>query len=357
MNSFAIGVDLGGTNLRIAAVDVQGRVLDKISTDAEVARGRDYVLDEMCKNVRVLAARFDGAGRAVGIGIGVPGIIDRQTGMVHESPNLPGWRDYPVRDEIERRLRTNVTLENDANAAALGEKWLGVASQVDDVCMLTLGTGVGGGLVLEGKIWHGMTGMAGEVGHVTVDPHGVKCGCGNRGCLEQYASATAVKRMAGEAVARGEAPELERAMNRDPEFSAKAIYQMAVANDEAALRIFRNVGQALGIALANMINILNLPMYVIGGGMANAWDVFSPALFDQVQKRSFVYTATARADVVRIERSQLSSVQTRQTTAIARALLGSDAGLLGAARVAMIASADFSGTEPNHASAGAGSGH
>jgi len=356
MNSFAIGVDLGGTNLRIAAVNASGGVLEKVSTDAEVTRGRDYVLDEMCKNVSAMAGKFGGAGRAVGIGIGVPGIIDRQTGMVHESPNLPGWRDYPVRDEIERRLRTNVILENDANAAALGEKWLGVASQVDDLCMLTLGTGVGGGLVLQGKIWHGMTGMAGELGHITVDPHGVKCGCGNYGCLEQYASATAVKRMASEAVARGEAPELARAMNRDPEFSAKAIYQMAVESDEAALKIFRKVGQALGIALANMINILNLPMYVIGGGMANAWDVFAPALLDQVQKRSFVYTATAREDIMRIEKNSPSSAQTR-TTAIARASLGSDAGLLGAARLAMIASVDPSRPEPNHASAGVGSGH
>jgi len=355
MNSFAIGVDLGGTNLRIAAVNANGGVLERVSTDAEVTRGRDYVLDEMCKNVRAMAVKFGGAGRAAGIGIGVPGIIDRQTGMVHESPNLPGWRDYPVRDEIERRLGTKVILENDANAAALGEKWLGVASEVDDLCMLTLGTGVGGGLVLQGKIWHGMTGMAGELGHITVDPHGVQCGCGNYGCLEQYASATAVKRMAAEAVARGEAPELARAMNRDPEFNAKAIYQMAVENDEAALKIFRKVGQALGIALANMINVLNLPMYVIGGGVANAWDVFAPALLDQVQKRSFVYTATAREDLMRIEKTNTGSALGRQTTAIARASLGSDAGLLGAARLALIASADLSGTEPNHASAGVGS--
>ena len=339
MSSFAIGVDLGGTNLRIAAVDADGRVLDKISADAEVARGRDYVLDEMCKNVRTLAAKLGGARRMMGIGIGVPGIIDRQTGIVHESPNLPGWRDCPARNEIERRLRTKVILENDANAAALGEKWLGVASQVDDVCMLTLGTGVGGGLVLQGKIWHGMTGMAGELGHITVDPEGVACGCGNQGCLEQYASATAVKRMAAEAVARGQAPELARAMNRDPELSPKAIYQMAVQSDEAALQIFRNVGQALGIALANMINVFNLPMYVIGGGMANAWDAFAPAMLAQVQKRSFVYKATAPQDGFRINRNSSSNAQARQSTMVARASLGSDAGLLGAARLPMIAAA------------------
>lgn len=352
MDSFAIGVDLGGTNLRIAAVDRGGRVLDRIYTQADVDRGSDRVLDTMCDNVRALAARLGGAGHMAGIGIGVPGIIDRQTGLVHESPNLPGWRDYPARDEIERRLRTRVILENDGNVAAFGEKWLGVARQVDSVCMLTLGTGVGGGLVLEEKIWHGMTGMAGELGHITVDPRGVQCGCGNRGCLEQYASATAVKRMAAEAVARGEAPELDRAMNRHPEFSAKSIYEMAVQNDRTSLQIFRNVGQALGIALAAMINVLNLPMYVIGGGMANAWDAFAPALLDEIHERSFVYTATAPGHVVRIEKSGTGGTQERQSTAIARAALGSDAGLLGAARLAMVASADR-----RHRPAGVGSTH
>ncbi|HEY6253065.1 MAG TPA: ROK family protein [Candidatus Angelobacter sp.] len=351
MNSFAIGVDLGGTNLRIAAVDTAGRVLEKISTDAEVARGRDYVLDEMCNNVRDLAAKLGGVGHLAGIGIGVPGIIDKQTGLVHESPNLPGWRDYPVRDEIERRLRTNVILENDANVAALGEKWLGTASQVDDMCMLTLGTGVGGGLVLQGKIWHGMTGMAGELGHTTVDPDGVKCGCGNQGCLEQYASATAVKRMALEAIAQGEAPELATAMNRDPEFSAKAIHQMAVQGDEPARRIFRTVGQSLGLALANAINIFNLPMYVIGGGVANAWDAFAPAMLDEIRKRSFVYTATAPSlETIRIEKISNDGAHSRQGTVITRASLGSDAGLFGAARLPMITTpARLSEPEPNHA--------
>lgn len=352
MNCFAIGVDLGGTNLRIAAVDTSGRVLEKISTDAEVVRGRDYVLDEMCNSVRDLAARFASSGRLDGIGIGVPGIIDQQTGLVHESPNLPGWRDYPVRDEIERRLQTNVILENDANAAALGEKWLGIASQVDDMCMLTLGTGVGGGLVLQGKIWHGMTGMAGELGHTTVDPYGVKCGCGNHGCLEQYASATAIKRMALEAVARGEAPELANAMNHDPEFSAKGIYLMAVQGDEPARHIFRVVGQSLGIALANVINIFNLPMYVIGGGVSNAWDAFAPAMLEQIRKRSFVYTATAPSPgAAGVGKSaDHDGAPPRQSTIITHASLGSDAGLFGAARLPMITSrADLSPTEANHA--------
>src|SRR5437016_12370340 len=193
MATFAIGVDLGGTNLRIAAVDSNGRVLEKITTGTQVAKGRGYVINEMSSTVRTLAAKLRSTGSFAGIGIGVPGIIDMQTGMLHESPNLPGWDNYPVRDEIERKLGTTVVLENDANVAALGEEWLGAASTVADMCMVTLGTGVGGGIVLQGRIWHGMMGMAGELGHMPVDSEGPPCGCGSRGCLEQYASATAIK--------------------------------------------------------------------------------------------------------------------------------------------------------------------
>ena len=339
MTTFAIGVDLGGTNLRIAAVDSNGKMLEKITTSTEVARGREQVIDEMCAAIQQMAAKFRGAGDLAGIGIGVPGIIELQTGTLHESPNLPGWQDYPVRDEIERRLRTTVVLENDANAAALGEKWLGAAASVDDMCMLTLGTGVGGGLIFNGQVWHGMTGMAGEIGHVNVEPEGPPCNCGSRGCLEQLASATAVKRMAVEAVATGKAPELARAMNETPEFSAKVVHQMAMQGDEPAREIFRRVGNALGIVLADLINTFNLPMYVLGGGASSAWDAFAPTMFDRVRKNSYVYLATTPAENapgVQGSRVPDDALPARRTTIITSAMLGSDAGLIGAARLPMI---------------------
>src|SRR5438270_5793718 len=160
------------------------------------------------------------------------------TGMIRESPNLPGWSDSAVRSEIEQRLHTRVILENDANAAAFGEKWLGAGRQVSDMAMLTLGTGVGGGIVLGGRIWHGMTGMAGEFGHMTVDPEGPPCSCGNRGCLERYASATAIVQMARQAIASGGALQLAGAANSDPEFSAKAVYNLAIQGDAEASKIF-----------------------------------------------------------------------------------------------------------------------
>lgn len=338
MPNYSIGVDLGGTNLRIAAVDDQGKLLEKITLGTQVALGRERVINDMCEAISQLTKRYANLATLQGIGIGVPGIIDMKTGMVRESPNLPGWTESPVRAEIEKRLGTRVILENDANVAALGEKWLGAGRDVEDLAVLTLGTGVGGGIILGGRILHGMTGMAGEFGHVTVEPDGVRCGCGNHGCLEQYASATAVVRMAKEAIASGALSELSRATDPDAEFSAKAVYNLAIQGDEESKKIFRRVGRALGIALADLVNALNLPMYVIGGGVSSAWDAFSPVIFEELRQRSMVYAATAPDTPAGDAQGASGQVgpEGPTRTIITRALLGSDAGLYGAARLPMV---------------------
>jgi len=341
MNDFSIGVDLGGTNLRIAAVDVNGHLVEKVTLGTKVSLGRDHVLNDMCDAIQHLSEKYKNSAKMLGIGIGVPGIIDMETGLLRESPNLPGWAEYPVRAEIERRLTTMVILENDANVAAFGEKWLGAAKEHDDMAMLTLGTGVGGGLVLGGKIWHGMNGMAGEFGHTTVEPEGHPCGCGNRGCLEQYASATAVVRMAREAIAEHSSSALARAAHEDAEFSAKSIFNLAIQGDEDAKRIFRRVGRAIGIVLSAMVNSLNLRIYVIGGGVASAWEAFAPSIFDELRHRCMVYAATAPPDPLAQSTGASAHVEPGpgRKTIITRALLGSDAGLFGAARLPMIAEA------------------
>jgi glucokinase len=335
--NYSIGVDLGGTNLRIAAVDEQGHLVEKITLGTRLTLGRDQVINDMCEAIRGLEAKYQDRASLQGIGVGVAGIIDMRMGMLRESPNLPGWADCPVRAEIEKRLGTRVILENDANCAALGEKWLGAGREVDDMAMLTLGTGVGGGIVLGGRIWHGMTGMAGEFGHVTIEPDGVPCKCGSRGCLEQYASATAVMRMAREEIERNVAPGLARAASADPDFSARSVCILAMQGDSVAQHIFSLVGSALGIALATMVNGLNLPMYVIGGGVSGAWDVFCPTMFREVRARSMVYAATAPAEMAG-DQSDAAQVKfdAGTRTIITRALLGSDAGLYGAARLAMM---------------------
>jgi glucokinase len=339
MSTFAIGVDLGGTNLRIAAVDGDGILLEKVTLGTHVSRGRDFVIGEMTDSIKTLVTKYSVNLDLEGVGIGVPGIIDKRTGMLRESPNLPGWDDYPVRDEIERMLAAPVVLENDANVAAFGEGWLGAARGYNEACMITLGTGVGGGVVLGGKIWQGMNGMAGEVGHVTVDPNGYPCKCGNIGCAEQYASATAVMKMAREEIEAGNAPEMEKlAKGPNVEFSAHAVFNLALQGDAAAQRVYDRVGNALGILIADLVNILNLRMYVIGGGVSNGWQAFAPKMFEQLRKRSMVYAATAPPDEF-VAIGAASKVESKQPppyrTVVTRALLGSDAGLYGAARLPM----------------------
>ncbi len=325
MPDFSIGVDLGGTNLRIAAVSREGQLLEKVSLEANAARGPDSVINDMCDAIARVNSQYQRNGKFLGAGIGIPGIIDLETGMVRRSANLPGWSDYPVRAEIERRLGAKVFLDNDANFAALGEKWMGAARGVSNMAIVTLGTGIGGGIVLEDKIFHGMNGMAGEFGHVPIDWNGPPCGCGSHGCAEQYASAGAVMRMAREAIAAGNASVLANAAASGKEFNAATVFNLAMKGDDVSREIYRKFGRALGFLLAGLLNSLNLDMFVIGGGVSSAWDAFAPALFEELRSRSLVYAAT-----------DPSRGGTGKMTIIAKALLGGDAGLYGAARLPLM---------------------
>jgi glucokinase len=331
MPDFSIGVDMGGTNLRIAAVSAEGQLLEKITTSVKLALGCDAVIGEMCDAIRHLTGKHRADGKFLGAGIGVPGIIDMESGIMRKSANLPGWIDYPVRDIIERSLGVPIFLENDAKAAALGERWLGAGRGADNMVMITLGTGIGGAIILNGKIFYGMNGMAGEFGHVTVEPNGVPCGCGNHGCAERYASASAIVRMAREAIEDGNAPALMRLDASGAEFSAQAIYQLVMQGHADAQRIFDRFGRVLGILLADLVNILNLNMFVIGGGVVSAWDAFASTMFAEMRERSLIYAATAAEGNEGNEGPHAHD--TRRKTVIRRAILGSDAGLYGAASV------------------------
>lgn len=327
MIGYAIGVDLGGTNLRVAAVDEQGHMLEKRTSPTAELGGSEGVVVRMCEHIAELSTKFKGSGALRGIGIAIPGIIDLNSGIVCESPNLPGWYDYPVREEIERRLGTRVILENDANAAAMGEFWIGAAREYDSACMLTLGTGVGGGVIIKGSLWHGLNGMAGEPGHATIDPQGPQCPCGNRGCLEQFAGATAVVRSARQMAEAGEAPAIRRVIESGAKLTSRGVYELAAAGDEPARQIFERSGRALGIAIAALVNLLNLPIYIIGGGGSGAWDVLAPFIDEEVRSRSFVYRASAGTG---------NAAAKRAPTVVCRAALGPDAGMYGAARLPML---------------------
>ncbi len=296
MTEYSIGVDLGGTNLRAAAIDRDGNTLERVSF--VTASDCNSIIDGIVAAIREVRSRVGGQGLQ-GVGIGVPGFIQMKTGVVLGSANLPGFDGFPVRDAIQDRLGAPIILENDANAAALGEKWMGAGKEVDDLVLITLGTGIGGGIIAGGKVLHGLDGMAGELGHMTVYPEGNPCGCGNRGCLEKHASATAIVAMA-RMVGLG-----------DRELTSEEVYRLALTGNERAKAVFEAVGKALGIALSTLINIFNFPLYLLSGGPLPAWDLFAPHMLEEVRRRSFTFSRTH--------------------TRIAPALLGSDSGLFGAA--------------------------
>ena len=301
MEAYSIGIDLGGTNLRAAAIDKDGKMLAKISGNTPVASGPGPVVDDMAQSVEKLREKF-GREHLAGIGAGVPGNIDMAKGIIVGWGNMPIFNGYPMRDELSKRLGTKVILENDANAAALGEQWIGAGRGVNDLVLMTLGTGVGGGIIVDGRILHGQIGMAGELGHMTVSPNGNPCGCGNRGCLEKHASATAVSAMA-------------RLLNLGHDLTAEQVYDLAVQGNDRAREIFKAMGEALGIALASLINIFNFPLYLLGGGVVASWELFAPAMIAEIERRCFTYRSTLKIGPTRIEAAKL----------------GGDAGLFGAA--------------------------
>lgn len=326
MDSYCIGVDLGGTNLRIAAVTPGGERLDAVNLPTRLAAGPHAVLDDIAASIRTLI-RNRGGAEPLGIGVGSPGPLELPLGVLHHPPNLPGFDGLNLRAELERRLDRPVQVDSDANLAAYGEYLLGAgrAFAVQSLCMYTLGTGVGSGVILDGRIWHGMQGAAGESGHGPILPDGVLCACGARGCLEMYASATAIVRRAREL---GVDPKTHAAL------TSSAVAALAIEGDQRALQVFDEAGLALGLSLAHLVNALDLPLYVIGGGAAAAWPLFAPRMFSTVREMSYVYHMSMPGDPNVFEAGK---------THIAPAQLGGDAGILGAALLPMAASTPVAG--------------
>jgi glucokinase len=309
MTEYSIGLDLGGTNLRAAAIDRRGMMLDRISGETDFHAGRDAVLGDIAGTIAKLREKH-GAGGLCGIGVGVPGFIRMKEGIISGSNNLPFLENVPVRDDLSRRLGAKVILENDANAAALGEKWIGAGRDVNDLVLMTLGTGIGGGIISDGRILRGRVGMAGEFGHVSIVANGNPCGCGNQGCLEKHASASAVTAMA-------------KLMRLGDGLSSKDVYDLAKTDGEEgdkARHIWKVVGESLGMMLAMLINTFNFPLYLLSGGMLPAWELFEPHMMRVAKERSFTFRVTPTE------------------TRIAQATLGNEAGLYGAAYLPWIES-------------------
>jgi glucokinase len=326
------GVDLGGTSTRVGLYDSAMRLLAGSTIATRVAAGPQSCVDEIADVIRAVGLEGGSRGRenTLGIGIGSPGPINLRTGVLGLLPNLIGWENFPLRDALAAATGQAVVLESDANAAAIAEWKLGAArtTQFDSMAMITLGTGVGSGLILDGKIWQGRFGMGGEVGHATVEPNGLLCGCGSRGCLETYASANGLIRLAQQAVRALEgSAALSTIVAQPGGFTPREVATLA-ETDSSAHKVFERLGSYLGIGIANLINTLDLPLIVVGGGLASSWKLFAPAMFRAVRDYSVVYRLA--------EPTQFESCE-QDRIFICPAALGPSAGLLGAALLPRLA--------------------
>ncbi len=275
-----VGVDLGGTQIRVILRDADGNIVSRASALTQASDGQEQVIARIIETVRQ-AVGATPWGAIQGIGIGVPGPVDPWTGVVLQAPNLPGWRDVPIRAIVQSAFGVPVEVGNDANLAALGEHMYGAGVGVANLIYVTISTGIGGGIIADGKLLLGAKGLAGEFGHQTLVPDGPLCGCGNRGCLEALGSGTAIARMAREAVTRGQGQKLlELAQGSVEALDARIVASAARAGDAVAQDILRCAATYVGIGLANVVNILNPELIVLGGGVTRMGEL----LFDPVRE-------------------------------------------------------------------------
>jgi glucokinase len=315
MDKYVIGLDIGGTNMRGALLDGNEEQVDELKIPSQAHLGIERLIDNLIEFVE----RIRGGKTIYGIGLGIPGIIDSAKGVIVAAPNIAHVKDYPIRSVLNDRLGADIKLviENDANMVGLGEWRKGAGKEVDSMIMITIGTGLGGGLILDGELWSGAHGMGGEIGHMTINPEGPLCNCGSYGCLETYASAVAIRRMVDEALSDGSVATSLRDKVRDagPADIPELVMEAALGGDEVALGIWQALGKALGIAIASLQNLLDVDMVVLGGGIANAWDFFIHTAEEEAALRGF----SAPMEKLSIEKS----------------VLGDDAGILGAGYLAL----------------------
>jgi glucokinase len=291
---YIVGVDLGGTNIVAGAMPLDGsREIAMQTRPTLAAGGASSVVERIAAMIEEVIAQTiaeTGSQRSdfLGVGIGSPGPLDRENGIVIITPNL-GWKNFPLRDEISKRVHLDATLDNDANCATIGEFWCGAAVGGRNVIGMTLGTGIGGGIILEGKLYHGASDSAGEIGHTTIDSTGRRCKCGNYGCLEAYASGPAIAERAREAL-RGDESEsiLVSMVGGDPrKITAQIVYEASKRGDIVAREVVRETARFLGAGVSNLLNIFNPDVVVMAGGVTQAGDELFKPLRAEVKRRAF----------------------------------------------------------------------
>jgi glucokinase len=312
MNGYIIGIDIGGTMIKGALFDLQGGLIRKDETSTKAEKGLEPFIENIVSFVNLFQK---GTGKASSLGIGIAGVLDKERETLLESPNLPLLKNVPLKKLLESELGIPVFIENDANIAALGELWAGDGKGIDNFLLLTLGTGIGSGLILNGNLWTGETGKAGEFGHAVVNPEGAQCACGKKGCLEAHSSGSAMVRMAREALAKGRESSLQNLYKNNPDaLTPKAIYTEAKNGDELCLEIFKEAARFLAIAISDVNNLLDIHNFIIGGGVSKASHIFEAGLREEVKKRVF----SVSKEKIRIIISKL----------------GNDAGIFGAGYLA-----------------------
>jgi glucokinase len=286
-DSVFIGIDLGGTTLKGALVSSVGEILQTIRIDTE-QENSNRLLEQILGAVKTLRQETAAGGRVAGIGIGIPGLVNRKTNRIEVMTNLPELSEIDLIGEIKQQTGLPVALDNDANSAAYGELQAGAARDRKDVFFVTLGTGIGAGLIVNGQIYRGSMGFAGEFGHMTIDPEGIECACGNIGCLETIASGPNIVRRTRERLYRDRTSSLSRlAIPRDRELTAEDIARAAREGDEMAQVMMERTGMFLGIAIAAVINLLNVDMVVMGGGVMEAGDLILKPTIKETRRRAF----------------------------------------------------------------------
>jgi glucokinase len=291
---FIVGLDLGGTKISAAALSVDGTRMSGLrSIPTQPELGAEGVIDRIIGAVEGVIAdtmKETGVSRKdfLGIGTGAPGPLDREKGIVVVAPNL-GWRDFPMRERIESRIGLPTTLDNDANCATVGEFWLGAARGGRNVVGITIGTGIGGGLIINGELYHGVSDVAGEIGHTTIDVNGRHCKCGNYGCLEAYASGPAIATRAREALVREDMASMLPSMvdGQLDRITAETVYDAAKKGDGLANEIVRDTARYLGAGIATLLNVINPDTVVIAGGVIRAGDALLTPLRTEVRRRAF----------------------------------------------------------------------
>jgi len=308
MSKYVFGVDVGGTTVKLGFFDVEGNLLDKWEIPTRTENGGEKILPDVAESIKAkMAEKNVDKADVAGVGIGAPGPIDSQ-GVVYKAANL-GWGVFSIKDVLGGLLDMPVMAGNDANVAALGEMWKGGGQGHDDLVAVTLGTGVGGGIIVEGKILTGSVGAGGEIGHIHVEDNETEvCGCGNCGCLEQYTSATGIVRLAKRRLAKDDTPSEIRKEN----ISAKTVFDAVKNGDPLAIEVAQQFGEYLGKGLASIACVLNPEIFVIGGGVSKAGEVLFEYIVPVFKK--YVFRGCLNAE-------------------FALATLGNDAGIYGAAKL------------------------